>query len=422
MKKIFNSLKKLFVNILIILKNYNYLKLFISEVIINKKKIFPINGAIGHFSLSLYFSKQLYNKDQCIFFYTSESYDHKYSARNHNDYLFKKTKKIFNFNQDYKNVYEIVKAVNSLIPRKYNFDVTPEHMAMGEFNFSKLYNEKSKLFEFTEEENLIGDSFLKQHNLTKNKFICFIVRTSEYNINLSAGMGLREKKTREFYNVNPKNYIPALKYLTDLDYKIIRMGKGFSQPFPFLHENFIDYAISNDRNDFLDVWLSANCYFFFGTNNGPIALPSVFNKPFLGTNAFPLGVIHSYIPKSIHLPRIAQRNGKLLNIREQVELDVIKQVNGVYYEKEGIQVLENTSDEILNAVKDIENKIANGFFVNDLNMKFWNNMEKEWKPKFFSQNIKRIKTSFQEFHKINGINSTIPDFYLNKYSDLFLYY
>ena len=412
MKRILNKILFLFK----IFKNYKYLKLFISEILIKKKKVFSINGAIGHFPLTLYFCKQLYDKDQCIFFYPAKT-------KNHNDYLFQKTKEIFNFNQDYENVHEIMKAVKKIFFLKNNFNLTPEHMYMTkELNFGKIFDGKTKLFEFNDEENKKGKLFLKNNNINK-KFICFLVRTAEYNkVYGTPEQARREGTGRKYMNVNAKSFIPALEYLLNSGNTVIRMGKGFSDPFPYSHPNFFDYAISSERSDFLDVWLSANCYFFFGTNNGPITLPSVFNKPFLGTNAFPLGVMHSYIPKSIHLPRVAQRNGKLLNIKEQVELDVIKQVNGVYYEKEGIQVLENTSDEILNAVKDIENKIANGFFVNNLNMKFWSNMEKDWKSKFSSQNIKRKKTSFQEFHKINGINTTIPDFYLNKYSDLFLYY
>ena len=106
-------------------------------------------------------------------------------------------------------------------------------------------------------------------------------------------------------------------------------------------------------------------------------------------------------------------------MKEQVELDIIRQVNGIYYDKMGLKVLENDPEDILNAVKDIENKIKNGFFVNDLNMKFWRNLKKEWNPKSVPKNSPTGKRSFDDFHKINGINTSIPDFYLNKYKNVF---
>ena len=71
----------------------------------------------------------------------------------------------------------------------------------------------------------------------------------------------------------------------------------------------------------------------------------------------------------------AKKNGKLLNLKDLIELDVIRQVNGIYYDKIGLKVLESDPDDILNAVKDIENKIENGFYVNDLNKKFWRNLK-----------------------------------------------
>ena len=415
-KKMKIKLFSLIKNITILLKNIRYINLFIKDVLINKKNIFQVRSTvIGHFPISMFFSKQLFGNNSIYFF--------KSGVSNTNHFLEKKIKEFFTFDQKYAGVYEIMHAIKKLTFGIYNFKEFPEHMHMTEnINFSHAYDGKSKLFEFNTSENKNGENFLNKMNINKKKFICFLVRTNEYNkVYGTIRQSKREDKIRKFLNVNPKAYLPSLEYLVNSGYIVIRMGKGFNNPFPFRHKNFIDYAISPYRSDFLDIWLSANCMFFFGTNTGINTLPSVFNKPFLGTNAFPVGIIASYTPNSIHLPRLAKKNGKLLNIKEHIRLDVIRQVNGVHYENIGLEAIENDPEDILNAVKDIENKIKNGFFVNDLNMQFWKKLKKYWSTNLVS-NSSLGKRSFDYFHKINGINTSIPDFYLKKYKDIFIDY
>ena len=307
MRKNINKIKKYIKSIIIIIKNYNYLTLFILKVLIKKKNIFCVGStAIGHFPLSLFFSKQFFGNNS-IYFYSA-------NTSNANDFLYAKSKELFNFDQRYLNVYEIMKAVKIITFGIFNFQNFPEHMLMGKkINFAKAFDCKTKLFEFNDKENKKGESFLSKNNINKEKLVCFIVRTGEYNkIYGTPEQANREDGIRKFYNVNPKAYISSLKYLLDSGYSIIRMGKGFSNPFPYTHPNFFDYAVSDDRSDFLDIWLSANCSFFFGTTNGIITLPSVFNKPYLGTNTFPLGTTYSYLPKSVHLPRLVKKKWEII--------------------------------------------------------------------------------------------------------------
>ena len=97
-------------------------------------------------------------------------------------------------------------------------------MNMGKKNnFANAFDCKTKLFEFNDKENKKGELFLSKKNINKEKFICFIVRTSEYNkIFGTSSQSNREDGVRKFYNVNPKAYISSLKYLLDSGYSIIR--------------------------------------------------------------------------------------------------------------------------------------------------------------------------------------------------------
>ena len=49
--------------------------------------------------------------------------------------------------------------------------------------------------------------------------------------------------------------------LAEKGYWVFRMGKAVEDVFNVEHPRVIDYAQSNERSDFLDIWLMANCYF-----------------------------------------------------------------------------------------------------------------------------------------------------------------
>ena len=70
MRRNINKIKKYIENIVIIIKNYNYLILFISQVLIKKKNIFRISSThIGHFPLGLFLSKHFFS-DNSIYCYS----------------------------------------------------------------------------------------------------------------------------------------------------------------------------------------------------------------------------------------------------------------------------------------------------------------------------------------------------------------
>ena len=80
--------------------------------------------------------------------------------------------------------------------------------------------------------------------------------------------------------------------------------------------------------------------------------------------------------------------------------------------------------KILEAIKDLENKIKNGFNNSKKNQKFWKNLEQEWsKNNHITQQWRPdINNKFVYFHDINNIKSSIPDFFLEKYRNVFLDY
>jgi len=408
-----NKVISIYTNLITIIANFKYLHLFF-YIYFNKIDVFLIgNGAIGHYPINLFLCKQLYKKDSIFSFKSGVEFA--------NDYLKDKIKNNFHFDQRFENVYQIMESISSLSGGLYKFNKFPEQMQMGnKINFGKLFDGKTTLFEFNETENLEGNLYLDKLGVDSSRYVCLLVRNQEYYSD--KGFKDIEMGKRKFRDVDPLGYVPAIQYLVNSGHHVIRMGKGFTEKFPFSHSRFTDYAISEEREDFLDIWLSAHCKFFLSSFSGIGGLPVVFNTPCVFANSFPIGRMQSWAPKTIHIPRVALQNGKVLNIRNMVEMDIIGLVDGEYYNRMGVEVLENEGDDILEAVKEMEVKIESGFSVSELNMNFWKNMKKEWHSGIHTRFSGNGIRTFDYFHKINGINTNIPDSYLKKHADVFLNY
>ena len=66
------------------------------------------------------------------------------------------------------------------------------------------------------------------------------------------------------------------------------MGKLVEKPMDIKHSRFLDYACSDIKNDFLDIWLNANCHYAISNGSGLDAVQQTFRKPILHVNIFPL--------------------------------------------------------------------------------------------------------------------------------------
>ena len=412
--KILNKLNFLF----ILIKNFKYFHLFL-YVLINKINVFVLNnGAIGHYPINLYLCYHLYKKEKNIFSLSSK-------VEYANQYLIEKMQENYHFDNRYEKVFEMMKAFSNLTFGFYKYKKFTEQMRMEKnVNFGKVDFSK-KLFSFTDSENKIGMDYLLKNKITNKKFVCLLVRNAEYkrSLKLSKNQLASEENKHNYMNIDPKIFIPSVQLLIDNEFHIIRMGKGFKEAFPFKHNNFIDYAISNDRSDFLDVWLSANCNFFASTSNGIGALPSVFNKPCLFTSMFPLGRANSWMPKSMYLFRNAKKNGQYLTIKDLIKLDSLFRIESGHYDRNNINILEDDPDDLCKAFELMINNSNAEFSLSKLNIEFWSKMKIEWdRQLIIDDSVFRNKNDFDHFHKLDGIRTFIPDYFLEKYRNIYIDY
>ncbi|MDC0855529.1 TIGR04372 family glycosyltransferase [Candidatus Pelagibacter sp.] len=238
---------------------------------------------------------------------------------------------------------------------------------------------------FNTYEDKSGYDFLKKIGLkSTDQFICFNVRDPAY-----------KNKYHDFHNwdytthknSNIDSYAEAAMTLAEKGYWVFRMGKGAEKNFKSKHPNIIDYAKSSIRNDFLDIWLNANCYFSVCTPSGMAEVSKVFYRPVLFTNFIPICDMQ-YSKETFILPKKLKRksNNTFLSLKEIIENGMIEYQKKKDYDDNNIEIVDNSAEEINEAVLEMESKLKNKWVKNILdnemqnafheNFKTWTNYKK----------------------------------------------
>lgn len=141
--------------------------------------------------------------------------------------------------------------------------------------------------------------------------------------------------------------IPTMTALADRSYFVLRMGAKVETTLPNLGSKVIDYA-SQHRNDFLDIFLPANCKFMISSGSGFNYVAMAFNRPLVQFNRIPLGTLDTYYPNCITIPKKIWLRGdnRLLTFREILGTDVATFYSTEAYETAGLEIIDNTADEI----------------------------------------------------------------------------
>lgn len=214
-------------------------------------------------------------------------------------------------------------------------------------------------FEFSNDEILLAKNWLYKRGWAEGEpFVCLHVRDSAY-LETIAKRG-EDYSYHSYRDTDISSYVDAIKYLLELGYWVIRMGKVAHERVPYNHKKLIDYPFSNDQSDLVDVWISANCRFYISTSSGPVMWPAIYGKPIVFVNALPLnaGLFWAYriwVPKNLYW----KNTGKSLTLSEYY-LYSFGETDS--YTEAGISISNLSPLEILLAVMECEQRIS-GIFL-----------------------------------------------------------
>lgn len=198
---------------------------------------------------------------------------------------------------------------------------------------------------FTAEEESLGCTALHELGIPVDApFVCFHARDSAY---LDAARPIRDWSYHNYRDSSIHNYVPAAEELTRRGYFAIRMGAVVKEALNTSNRRVIDYA-TKYRTDFLDIWLGAKCRFFICDTAGIYAIPTIFRRPIAWVNYIPLEHVHTWKPNDLFIPKKLwlREEHRLMTFREILESGVGRFLQTEKYEQLGIEVIENTPEEI----------------------------------------------------------------------------
>jgi putative glycosyltransferase (TIGR04372 family) len=201
---------------------------------------------------------------------------------------------------------------------------------------------------FPESERQRGRLLMEQLGLPRSaQFVAVQAREAGYE----APRGVSHHHT--FRDVDIETFIPAIQYLTQQGFWVVRIGEPTVKPLPSM-EHVIDYARSSLKSDFLDIALLAECEFFVACCSGPKRVAHVFKKPILCTNAISLTMI-PFCASDLWIPKLlwSQAEGRYLTLGEIVNRGIGAFEHTRNYVAAGITIHANTAEEILEATQEM---------------------------------------------------------------------
>lgn len=278
--------------------------------------------------------------------------------------FFKKQKKVF-FLKIFRYLYH---AINSVNPNSNLIIGWTQYQP----SFSFHLKSKSRItFPHYSETKL--NNILSKYNINKN-FVCLHSRDNLYVKKYAPN----DKNFHDYRNFHFKDYELVIKYLKDKNNSIIKLGETFPEQILGLSEKDFYTSLDFNFNEETDYLLNAYSRYNIIGNSGVSGISNILRKKIIYANLIPLNLDNlSYCsPESLILPK------KIFN-KKQKRFLTFKENNNFYfsihskadpYERNGLTVINNSPQEILAAVIEMENKLQGNNNSHDsisLNDQFW---------------------------------------------------
>lgn len=242
----------------------------------------------------------------------------------------------------------------------------------GDIDIDNLLERLPPHLSFTAEEEARGEAGLRAIGIpTGASFVCLNIRDSAY-------LGSSCYDYHNYRDSDVQNYVLAAEELADRGYIVIRMGAKVHAAIKSTHPKVIDYATNGMRSDFMDIYLGAKCAFCISVGSGFDAVPFVFRRPIVYVNMMPFGLWMSIFRQDLLVitkHHFSTRINRELTLREIFTQDVGFSMSTSEYESKGVKLIENTPEEIRDAVIEMAERLEGIFEPHEddefLQRRFW---------------------------------------------------
>lgn len=256
-----------------------------------------------------------------------------------------------------------INQINKILPRS---DINSIEIFSSKFEYdvNNLF-EKYQPLSFSSDEIKEGKRILSKFGVSdKTKFVCLAVRDNEFN--KFKGSEKNNIEHNNFRNSNIENFIPAAEALTDKGFYVFRMGTISEKKLITKNSMIIDYANSDLRSEFMDIFLGANCSFFLSTGYGVDMIPYIFNRP-MGVMSVPIGDLRLHSERFIFTTKkhFSKKNNRYLSMSEIFEQKLAFALSSSVFKEKQIELIEYTKEEVLNFALEAYEKFEKKRQLND---------------------------------------------------------
>jgi putative glycosyltransferase (TIGR04372 family) len=196
---------------------------------------------------------------------------------------------------------------------------------------------------FTANEIEEGKQGLVKIGINPDKpYVCLIVRDGGHY----KSKGEIESAGYEVLNFDINNFSGVAEALIENGFQVIRMGSGSERPFTSKPDGVIDYALSGNRSEFLDVYIAATCEFAVSTQTGPDAVCMLFRRPVLYVDITSYSQFFFGSKLATWSPARLHKHGKILNLSEIVNSEIAWFKDPNLFSKNGISQQKSSSEEL----------------------------------------------------------------------------
>lgn len=229
-------------------------------------------------------------------------------------------------------------------------------------------------------------------------FICLLVRDSKFFQDYPTSSV--DDDYHEYRDSDIRTYLPAIEWLVSQGVWVLRMGKSMERPIQSNSNKIIDYAFDAQKSDLLDIWLFANCTGVISTATGLDQLAMIYRKPQLYLNAMPLSHLPTWsqmiwVPKNLRW----RSSKKPLSISQYLGHSYLKTNE---YTATGIEIIDLTSQEIIQAVKEFWWKICGSWQSTSENT--------DYQSQFWE--IFKSRPQYEELHGFHHPNAVVGSSWL----------
>ncbi|MCI4665060.1 MAG: TIGR04372 family glycosyltransferase [Neomegalonema sp.] len=168
--------------------------------------------------------------------------------------------------------------------------------------------------------------------------------------NREPGYSPADEAIHRHRNANILNYREAMEEIVAQGGFVVRMGDPTMRQLPEI-EGVYDYAHSEERAPYLDIFLASQCRFFVGTTSGLMAVATLFNRPCAMTNTVPYGMAPGTSPRDVSILKLLKdEQGRSYRFSTVFEHGVSRWRSAEAFRNARIHVVQNTPDEIRDLV------------------------------------------------------------------------